>query len=700
MSEKYLGEVSTPLLINQIKDNCTQKRTTLPIASIDELGHIYQYMGATSGNLVHGYFYECVSDGQDPANYSWSQVNVQPTAGTPTAATTTYDNTTSGLQATNVQNAIDEVEGRVDTVENKIPSTATSSNKLIDHDSLGTAAFKNSTPNVAPNNHNLVESNAVYNAITTALTSVYTPRGDLSCAELTSSLLIAANVGNIYEMSDSGTTSALFLQGAGQTIHVGDNVGIIQTGVSEYKFNLMANAFDLSDYQKKDLTQAVESATTVEGALSALSTNKADKVASATNGNFAGLNASGNLTDSGKKASDFATATALENEVVTRSTLGAHNLIENVATTTVYTDGNKTITFTVNSDGSVTVNGETGSTTNRGLNLNTSVKTVSGKRYILSGCPSDGNDNTFYLDAFTPDFSINVKDTGNGIEFIGDGQTLTVRVLVKLNTEVSNKIFYPMLRLATDADTTYRPYTPTNVELFSHKDNGVLGAKNLWAHGNQSVYQQKGFYVNIPNGKYIFSANVTSNDTDANTCLVYDLTNGKPLGYIGRGTNQSIIIDINNVSIINLYASTYAVLSAGDTATFNNVMIRRVNDTDPTYQPYAMTNQQLTGNMIYSTSEVDTGKIWTDGKKIYRKIYTELDMGSASSNAWQDFANITPPTNFSQLISANVVRTDNVFCDGLPVKVDVQNNKIQYINPLFASTTGSTILTIEYTKTT
>jgi hypothetical protein len=35
---------------------------------------------------------------------------------------------------------------------------------------------------------------------------------------------------------------------------------------------------------------------------------KADKVSGATNGNFAGLDANGNLTDSGKKAADFATA--------------------------------------------------------------------------------------------------------------------------------------------------------------------------------------------------------------------------------------------------------------------------------------------------------------------------------------------------------------------------------------------------------
>ena len=36
-------------------------------------------------------------------------------------------------------------------------------------------------------------------------------------------------------------------------------------------------------------------------------TGKADKVSSATNGNFAGLDSNGNLTDSGKKASDFLT---------------------------------------------------------------------------------------------------------------------------------------------------------------------------------------------------------------------------------------------------------------------------------------------------------------------------------------------------------------------------------------------------------
>ena len=134
--------------------------------------------------------------------------------------------------------------------------------------------YKDTTDNVRPNSHALVESTAVYSAINNALSSIYTPRGELSCAELTSALLIAENVGNVYEMSDSGTTSALFINGAGHTINANDNVGIIQAGPSTYLFNLMGNAFDLTDYQKKDLTTPLTiggtSQTTVEGALGGL----------------------------------------------------------------------------------------------------------------------------------------------------------------------------------------------------------------------------------------------------------------------------------------------------------------------------------------------------------------------------------------------------------------------------------------------
>ena len=50
----------------------------MPSASASELGNIFMYIGTTNANYTHGYVYECVSDGGDPAVYSWIRTNVQP----------------------------------------------------------------------------------------------------------------------------------------------------------------------------------------------------------------------------------------------------------------------------------------------------------------------------------------------------------------------------------------------------------------------------------------------------------------------------------------------------------------------------------------------------------------------------------------------------------------------------------------------
>ena len=55
--------------------------STLPTASAELEGKIFEYTGVTGGGFTHGYFYECVSDGENPATYSWVQTNVQPSGG-------------------------------------------------------------------------------------------------------------------------------------------------------------------------------------------------------------------------------------------------------------------------------------------------------------------------------------------------------------------------------------------------------------------------------------------------------------------------------------------------------------------------------------------------------------------------------------------------------------------------------------------
>ena len=52
--------------------------TELPVASAEEEGNIYQFVGITDSTYTNGYFYKCVSDGLNPAIYSWTQVDVQP----------------------------------------------------------------------------------------------------------------------------------------------------------------------------------------------------------------------------------------------------------------------------------------------------------------------------------------------------------------------------------------------------------------------------------------------------------------------------------------------------------------------------------------------------------------------------------------------------------------------------------------------
>ena len=171
---------------------------------------------------------------------------------------------------------VELTQAEYDALESIDPDVAYFINDA-DPAALGTAAFKDYTDLVRPGSRALVESNAVYSAINNALSSIYTPRGNIDCADLTSSLLVDANVGNVYETNDSGTTTALFMQGAGKTINAGDNVGVVKAGQNTILFNLMGNAFDLTNYQKKDLTTPAEGQTTVEGAIGALATNKQEK---------------------------------------------------------------------------------------------------------------------------------------------------------------------------------------------------------------------------------------------------------------------------------------------------------------------------------------------------------------------------------------------------------------------------------------
>lgn len=318
------------------------QQATMPIATTDNLGQVIHYIGATNANYQSKHFYECVSDGATPPAYSWHDLGITlafiGTQDEWDALTTAQQNQYDILNFTDDETVIDlgvylrkvttmpsadeypsefvmyvggntvnytrgyiyrsvpsVVSGeivynwtRIDTqpshpyIQSDWTQTNVSANDYIRHKPiLGTASEKNFTDNVRPNSHDLVESNAVYNAIANSIASVYKPHGDLTCADLVPELLVAANIGNIYTMTDSGTTSALFMQGAGKPIVAGNTVGIVQAGEDLILYNLMGNMIDLHNYQTKELNNPITiggvERTEVESALNALNTTKADK---------------------------------------------------------------------------------------------------------------------------------------------------------------------------------------------------------------------------------------------------------------------------------------------------------------------------------------------------------------------------------------------------------------------------------------
>jgi hypothetical protein len=362
-----------------------EKKTAMPVASEDVANRIYLYTGTTTQNYKKGVVYQCVSNGQTPTTYSWVA--------------------------------------------------------LID---FGTAAIKNSTDRVLPNSTDLVESRAVYSAINTALSSIYTPRGNITCAELTSALLISDNIGSVYETSDSGTTTALFLQGAGRPIAVGSNIGVINAGQDRILFNLMPNAFDLTSYQKKDLTTPI----TIDG------TQETEVE-----------NALGGLNEAVDKRVTYAY----------NSKMGAKNL-----NSFPYYDKSKTIdgvTFTVNNDGSVTLNGTTTST-DIGFRLHSNQIGTDNQmmlnvgKYILSGTPSGLGWNAYL--AISVDGSNWITDNGDSKSFTVNNDDTVISFLIKIaknNYTFDNVTFYPMIRLASDQDNTWTPYAMSNKVLTDNIQN-------------------------------------------------------------------------------------------------------------------------------------------------------------------------------------------------------------------------------------
>ena len=210
------------------------------------------------------------------------------------------------------------------------------------------------------------------------------------------------------------------------------------------------------------------------------------------------------------EACKYNTAAAIRNR--------AHNLLQNKAITQTVGE----ITFTVNADKSVTVNGTTGSTA-RALYLNNLFSLETGHEYILSDGLAEHNTSRFLRLGNATDGYLIGTGTGDNVKFTATA-TMTARISVEANTTVNNLTFYPMIRDITDTDSTFAPHAMTNRELTTGKlaiGRVISSSDNLNNVTENGVYYITTAPTNSPEAKgYCKLIVLRRDDTDIHQMVI------------------------------------------------------------------------------------------------------------------------------------------------------------------------------------
>lgn len=148
---------------------------------------------------------------------------------------------------------------------------------------------------------------------------------------------------------------------------------------------------------------------------------------------------------------------------------GAKNLLKNTGTTQTI----RGITFTVNDDGTVTVNGTNTSTSAAVfyVNILPAATAASYNDCRLTGCPEGGSTSTYRLavQLNSGSYTTYASDTGNGATISNvPSSDCRVGIFVYAGATVNNLVFKPMICTLENyvISSEYVPYAPSNRELY------------------------------------------------------------------------------------------------------------------------------------------------------------------------------------------------------------------------------------------
>ena len=310
------------------------------------------------------------------------------------------------------------------------------------------------------------------------------------------------------------------------------------------------------------------------------------------------------------------TVTTLEQAYTARETADGENIVDGVQTTvkkiqgkTVatenlipypYTETTKTangVTFTVNSDGSITVNGTATSDADFML-LRGPIQGYS-ESYFLSGCPSGGSDTTYYI---SENFTAS-KDTGNGVVLNNLPSDQVWRIVIKSGTTVNNLVFRPMLNEGTEAkpyskwfaglkNVFFKEIVSTGKNLIPfpyYNKSGVINGITYTVNSDGSIFVNG---TATANSSFVLVSNISPIRLDKSKKYVLS---GCPAGggfesyriFIQNTTYQQGYSDMGNgVPFTAEYTDYYIFIIIGEGVTVNNLVFRPMLNHGASALPY------------------------------------------------------------------------------------------------------------------
>lgn len=310
------------------------------------------------------------------------------------------------------------------------------------------------------------------------------------------------------------------------------------------------------------------------------------------------------------------------------------------------------VTFTVNNDKTILVNGNNDGTANSSFIIK--YYSLKAGTYILNGCPSGGSSTTYRIAIQkTSDWSVLGLDTGSGSKqfTIDEATNVQVAIVIQKGQTISNLLFKPMIRLSSIIDDTYVPYgniqiveTGKNIAKFDRSKNTNI---NSWIYtsnvANNITATKKGtgdsFYATfvanvVKDEQYVFSTSTSEHismycysdklwGTVIKGLSAVGLSSAVPLKFTSNYTGQMVI---------GLYGTTTSVeakdfqLEKGPIAT--------------PYEPYTeeVVNIDLKGNELTKYDKL----IIKDGRATIQKKSRHLSLAIKDMNNFEDYPGWQP----------------------------------------------------------